>query len=162
MGRYILMKKYSLTGNVKKGFTLLEVIIAMVITSIGLVIIATSMPHVKKVSDGQIAKDRQSFEHFKSILENPQLDLAYVNWKNHQLELYSNEAKEKYQFDLYNQKIIRMKKRDGNGNYSGYMPLLLDVQKFECNYNQLTNELIIEIQLHDRKYRERYVMQEKK
>ena len=78
------------------------------------------------------------------------------NCNNEYIEKCSNEAKEKYQFDLYNQKIIRMKKRDENGNYSGYMPLLLDVQKFECNYNQLTNELIIEIQLHDRKYRERF------
>lgn len=133
-----LMYKNKITG-----FTLVEIILGLLITSLGIFLICCLIGvfHRNLInSDG--TKERIEIEKAISTInaENTQFRVEQDKGK---IKLYSNVQKNIYEFYLTPKNVLILRNRNGRG----YMPLLFNCQAYHLEY--VNPELIIKIKMED-------------
>lgn len=140
-------------------FTLLETIVALFISSIGIILISgviSFLHHDFNIQSG--AKERIRWEKTISTLESDSTQFRYVdNPKNSRLRLYSGVQQKNYEMYITSKGDLILR----NLNNEGYMPLILGCSKYYFKYQEPILEFKIVLK-NQHTYQQKIVMLRKK
>lgn len=125
-----------------KAFTLLETIIALVVTSIGLSLFMGFMLNLKSNLSSVRQDDLAQVEQLVSVLKTRGLSLEYKGTSFGNVVFYSPPRQANYQLKYERNKIWL------NQDGQGYMPLLFDVEAFKTKWHDENYTLNLEVKLH--------------
>ena len=129
-----------------KGFTLIEATVALMVTALGLALLAGIGSNMQKQVVAKQETDQFEWERFVSLLQNERQHFALVKKSGENGEniyLYSRKAKKDYivHYESQRDKVI-METASG-----GYMPLLYRVSSFSAVRQGETIKITAQIDL---------------
>ncbi|MCP0886269.1 type II secretion system GspH family protein [Ligilactobacillus sp. WILCCON 0076] len=130
--------------NKKAAFTLLETLIALVISAIGILLVTGIIFNISKNLEKQKQEYKARVVQMVQVIESDTLMLEYreSNYKGSEISFYSATKKSMYNLKFQNNKIWL------NQDGQGYMPLLFEVESFKSNWNNNKHSLNINIKMH--------------
>lgn len=143
-----------------KGFTILEVIIALMISSIGIgLIYMTLYPIHRNLINESGIKERIQWEKCISTIGSENNKFYFVKNKNHHfpIRLYNNIQHKTYEMHITAKKALILRSTD----HEGFMPLILNCIGYRFSYNEPILNFEIELRNHHH-YHQKIILFEKK
>ena len=146
----------SMLKNRIRAFSLVEVIIALIISSLGLLLINGGVYGIhRQLNSNSGNKERIQWEKLVSTLESEQMRFQ---WKERQKDgtpvLYCQTQRNDYLLKKNRRNLIL---QGTNGH--GFMPLMMNIDGFHYRYSEPFLEIWVKV--HDRQYHRKVVMQRK-
>ena len=139
-----------------KAFSLVEVIIALIISSLGLLLISGSVYGIHRQLNSNFgSKERIQWEKLISTLESEQMRFQ---WKESQ----NNGTPVLYCQTQYNDYLLKKNRRNlilQGINGQGFMPLMMNIDGFRYRYSEPFLEIWVKV--HNHQYHRKVVMQRK-
>lgn len=148
-------------GNIKlmlknriKAFSLVEVIIALIISSLGLLLINGGIYGIhRQLNSNSGSKERIQWEKMVSTLESEQMRFQ---WKGNQKDglpvLYCQTQRNDYLLKKNRRNLILQ-----GTNGQGFMPLMMNIDGFRYHYSEPFLEIWVKV--HGHQYYRKIVMQ---
>lgn len=150
-------------GNIKlvlknkiKAFSLVEVIISLIISSLGLLLINGSVYGIhRQLNSSSGSKERIQWEKMISTLESEQMRFQWKESRNDGTSvLYCQTQHNDYLLVRNHRNLILQ-----GINSQGFMPLMMNIDGFRCHYSEPFLEIWVRI--HDHQYCRKVIMQRK-
>lgn len=142
-------KKRFIWKNKLAAFTLVEVILAMAITTMGLLLISGFILLEQKNTSVNANSDQIQWNQMLEMVTGDQLQLTYQGQDVFKKDLFYSQTQEKtYIFTYNNQKVYLQDNVSG-----GYMPLLYEVSQWNLSYQE--PYLKVTATMHGIKYQEK-------
>lgn len=139
-----------------KGFSLVEVTVALIISSLGLLLINNSVYGIhRQLNSNSGDKERIQMEKLITTLESEQMQFQWTgSQKDGTPILYCQTQRHNYLLKKNHQNLILQ-----GINGQGFMPLFMNIDDFRYHYSEPFLEIWIKTQKHQ--YYRRVVMQRK-
>lgn len=148
------------TGEIMRrnnyGFTLLESLLALLLTIMMLITFSFAVSTSNKISKETNEQAFFKWEQAMDVLSYDSMRLKFVSQSGNVTKLYNESTNKEYLLYLKDG-VLKL-----TGDESGYQPLLDDVSFFNASYDQEEYMLKIRVKFHDREYYKELVLAIKK
>ncbi|MDN2454233.1 hypothetical protein FFX44_11130 [Lactobacillus sp. UCMA15818] len=138
------------------GFTLLESLLALLLTIMMLITFSFAVSTSNKISKETNEQAFFKWEQAMDVLSYDSMRLKFVSQSGNVTKLYNESTNKEYLLYLKDG-VLKL-----TGDESGYQPLLDDVSFFNASYDQEEYMLKIRVKFHDREYYKELVLAIKK